>query len=154
LEENNLVKGKVQDKNWPLPNFFFKVELGEDTYAFKEISGLDAEVETTTYRHGNSRQKSDFIISSRPKFNDVTLKKGLFTKDTKLYSWFKSNLNSPDRKDVSISLMNELNNKELTWKLISAFPKKITFSDFNSQESGIAIETVVLSCEDLDFISI
>ena len=147
------MRGLVQDKNWPLPNFYFQVEVGGDIYAFREVSGLEAELESITYRHGNSRQKSDFIISGRPKFSDVTLKKAMFTKDARLYNWFKSNLNSPDTKDVSISLMNELKNKELTWKLISAFPKKITFPDFNSEESGISFETVVLSYEDMDFIA-
>ena len=36
--------GEAQDNVWPLPSFYFKVELGSlGEIAFKEVSGLDME---------------------------------------------------------------------------------------------------------------
>lgn len=47
--------GEAQDNVWPLPSFYFKVELGSlGEIAFKEVSGLDMEAKVIEYRHGNS----------------------------------------------------------------------------------------------------
>ena len=47
--------GEAQDNVWPLPSFYFKVELGSlGEIAFKEVSGLDMEAQVIEYRHGNS----------------------------------------------------------------------------------------------------
>lgn len=38
--------GEAQDNVWPLPSFYFKVELGSlGEIAFKEVSGLDMEAQ-------------------------------------------------------------------------------------------------------------
>ena len=45
--------GEAQDNVWPLPSFYFKVELGSlGEIAFKEVSGLDMEAQVIEYRHG------------------------------------------------------------------------------------------------------
>lgn len=47
--------GEAQERNWPLPKFYFMVDLGSVTnIPFQEISGLDIEVQPIEYRHGNS----------------------------------------------------------------------------------------------------
>ena len=49
--------GEKQDSVWPLPVFYFKVEIGSlGEIAFKEVSGMDAEAQVIEYRHGNSPQ--------------------------------------------------------------------------------------------------
>ena len=49
--------GEAQDNVWPLPSFYFKVELGSlGEIAFKEVSGLDMEAQVIEYRHGNSHE--------------------------------------------------------------------------------------------------
>ena len=40
----------------------------------------------------------------------------------------------------------------MTWQLASAHPSKITFPDFKSESSDVAIETLELEYEDLSFI--
>ena len=57
--------GEAQDNIWPLPKFYFKVEVdGGITASFQEVSGLDTETDVTEYRHGDS---PDF--TSIPVFN-------------------------------------------------------------------------------------
>ena len=48
--------GEKQDSVWPLPVFYFKVEIGSlGEIAFKEVSGMDAEAQVIEYRHGTVR---------------------------------------------------------------------------------------------------
>ena len=45
--------GEKQDAVWPLPSFYFKVEVdGIGEIACKEVSGLDIEAQIIEYRHG------------------------------------------------------------------------------------------------------
>lgn len=47
--------GEKQDNVWPLPVFYFKVEIEDiGEMAFKEVSGMDMEAQVIEYRHGNS----------------------------------------------------------------------------------------------------
>ena len=44
--------GAEQDQYWPLPKFYFSVDIGEYTdLPFQEVSGLDIETEAIEYRH-------------------------------------------------------------------------------------------------------
>ena len=144
--------GGLQSEKWPLPAFHFKVEFDNQLLSFHEASGLGAQIESQKYRHGNSRQKSNYLIPSRPTFDAVTLKKGMFTGGGELFNWFKKNMRgSISTKDVTITLLNEKGNAEMLWKLTSAHPSKIIFPDFKSDASEVAIESLELEYEDLDF---
>jgi phage tail-like protein len=47
--------GGEQDQFWPLPKFYFSVDIGDQTdLPFQEVSGLDIDTEVIEYRHGNS----------------------------------------------------------------------------------------------------
>ncbi len=143
-------KGKIQDKNWPLPKFHFQVKFGKEVWRFQEVSGLDMEVEVMEYRHGKSKQLGTFKMPGRPSVSDVSLKKGVFTGDTSLFKWFKKNLSKVERKDVTVILLNEKRKAEITWVLSNAFPKKIESTSLNSQGSDIAIESITLAYEELE----
>lgn len=82
----------------------------------------------------------------------MTLKKGMFTGGSELFNWFKKNMRgSISTKDVTITLLNEKGNAEMLWKLTSAHPSKIIFPDFKSDASEVAIESLELEYEDLNF---
>ena len=45
--------GAEQDQFWPLPKFYFSVDIGDMTdLPFQEVSGLEVETEMIEYRHG------------------------------------------------------------------------------------------------------
>jgi len=143
--------GDKQNNIWPLPKFHFEVKIADEEWFFQEVSGLETEVEVLEYRHGKSKQFAPFKMPGMKKVSDVTLKKGIFTGDTKLFDWFKEvRLNTIDRKTIIISLLNEDQNPEIVWKLTNAFPKKIESTNLNAQGNEIAIETIVLSHEELE----
>ena len=72
--------GAEQDQFWPMPKFYFSVDIGEFTdLPFQEVSGLDIETEVIEYRHGNSPSHSAIKMPGMMKYSDITLKKGVFS---------------------------------------------------------------------------
>lgn len=143
--------GEKQDQFWPLPKFYFSVDIGEFTdLAFQEVSGLDIEADIIEYRHGNSPLHSVIKMPGLKKFADITLKKGVFTADNRFFEWISGiNLNTYKRLTVIIRLLDESTAAKMTWTLTNAFPKQVTSTDMNSQSSEAAIETIVFVHEGL-----
>ena len=145
--------GSVQDDYWPLPKFYFSVDICDFTdLPFQEVSGLDISTEAIEYRHSNSRNGT-INMPSMVKYSDVTLKKGVFTEDNEFYNWINGvNLNTYQRSTVVIRLLNQEGNPEMTWELKNAFPIQVTPTDMNSTSSEAAIETIVFAHEGLKIV--
>ena len=143
--------GGEQDQFWPLPKFYFSVDIGDNTdLPFQEVSGLDVETEIIEYRHGNSPNHSAIKMPGLMKYSDITLKKGVFAEDNEFYDWISQiALNTYERLTVVIRLLDETSAPRMTCTLTNAFPKQITPTDMNSQSSEAAIETLVLAHEGL-----
>jgi len=141
--------GAEQDQFWPMPKFYFSVDIGDFTdLPFQEVSGLDVETEVIEYRHGNSPSHSTIKMPGMMKYADITLKKGVFADDNDFYNWISTiSLNTYERLTVVIRLLDETATPRMTWTLTNAFPKQITPTDMNSQASEAAIETMVLAHE-------
>jgi phage tail-like protein len=143
--------GGEQDQYWPLPKFYFSVDIGDFTdLSFQEVSGLDVETEAIEYRHGNSSVMSAIKMPGMFKFSDVTFKKGVFSGDNQFYDWISSiSLNTFERVTITIRLLDEDGAPSMTWTLLNAFPLKVTPTDMNSQSSEAGIETIVFAHEGL-----
>jgi len=143
--------GEAQDNVWPLPAFYFKVEvedLGE--MSFKEVGGLDLEAQVIEYRHGNSPAFSTIKMPGLKKSSNVTLKKGVFVSDNKFFDWFNEiKLNTIKRRAVTISLLDEEGNPTMVWKLANAWPTKITGVSLKSDGNDAALEQLDLAHEGL-----
>jgi len=143
----NAGTGGEQDKFWPLPKFYFSVDIGDQTdLPFQEISGLDTGAEVIEYRHGNSPVHSVIKMPGLGTGSDITMKKGVFTGDNNFHEWIaKIRLNTYERLTIVIRLLDETGSPKITWTCTSAFPKQVTSTDLNSQSSEAAIETIVFS---------
>ena len=143
--------GDEQDQYWPLPKFYFSVDIGDlIDLPFQEVSGLDISTEAIEYRHGNA-PNGTINMPTILKYADVTLKKGVFSSDNEFQKWIDSlKMNTVKRLSVKIKLLNENGDPEKTWVLRNAFPIQITPSDMNSTASEIAIETIVFAHEGLE----
>lgn len=141
--------GADQDQFWPLPKFYFSVDIGDMTdLPFQEVSGLGIETEVIEYRHGNSPVHANIKMPGLMKYGDITLKKGVFATDNQFYDWISQiQLNTYERLTVVIKLLDEDGNPRMTWTLSNAFPKQVTPTEMNSQSSEVAIETIVFACE-------
>ncbi|MBN8718823.1 conserved hypothetical phage tail region protein [Hydrobacter penzbergensis] len=136
---------------YPIPKFHFRVEWGGSRIGFSEATGLDKQIEAIEYREGSSPTYSKIKMPGLHKFSNITLKRGTFEGDKEYYKWINTvNLNKVERRDVTISLLNENHDPVITWKVINAFPVKIQASDLKADGNEVAIETLELAHEGLD----
>jgi phage tail-like protein len=71
--------------------------------------------------------------------------------DKDFYLWINTvNLNKVERRDITISLLNELHTPVISWKVINAFPVKVQASDLKADGNEVAIETLELAHEGFD----
>jgi|TARA_B110000908_G_C10180246_1_gene415316 phage tail-like protein len=135
----------MADNNYPLPGFHFSVDLGGVIMNCSEVSGLDMELEEISYRDGAEQTFGTQKMSGLRKGSDVEIKKGVFADDKDYYEWFNEvAMNTPVRKDVTISLLDEEHTPVMTWKLINAWPKKISGPSLKSDGNDVAIESMTI----------
>lgn len=142
----------TQNNIWPLPKFKFQVtfKLATITIQFSEISGLDAEAQIVEYRDGSSVNNFSVKMPGIQKFNNVTLKRGVFVGNNEFWTWFAAiKANTIARDTVTVQLLNENNKVTMSWTLNNAWPTKITSTDMKSDANEAAIETLELAFESL-----
>ena len=147
--------------NWNLPvAFYFKVEFQGDLkigeLAFKEVSGLTAEVETETFREGgvNSERK----LLKGVKHPNLILKRALqktnVLAETILQKWRRSVFNHDFELpvtllDIIVKLLDADGKPLRTWTCKGAYPVKIETDGFDSEKNQVAIETLEFSYQQL-----
>ncbi|MEM9433039.1 MAG: phage tail protein [Pseudomonadota bacterium] len=141
-----------QSTAWPLPKFYFSVDiedLGTDL-PFQEVTGLETETQVIEYRSGNSKVFSTIKMPGRVKTSNVTLKKGVFVKDNKFFDWLSQiKINTIKRSHVTIKLMDESGDPTMIWTLENAWPTKVTGTDLKSDGNEIAVEAIEINYEKL-----
>ena len=58
-------------------------------------------------------------------------------------------LNTVERRDITISLLNESHEPVVVWKVRNAFPTKVQSTDLKADGSEVAIEQVEIAHEGL-----
>jgi len=93
---------------------------------------------------GENRFKHKLPVRTR--YPNLVLKRGLLV-DSALMKWCRDAVENFDIRpaDLVISLLNEDHEPLITWNVIHAWPVKWNITDFNAEESRIAIETIELT---------
>ena len=135
---------------YPIVKFHFQVEWGGTKIGFTEVSGLDVETEVVEYRHGASPEYHKTKMPGMQKYSNITLKRGTFATDNEYYNWWNTvKLNTIERRDITISLLNEEHAPIVVWKVKNAWPTKIQSTDLKADGNEVAIETLELVHEGL-----
>jgi phage tail-like protein len=135
---------------YPLVKFHFQVEWSGTKIGFTEVSGLDVETEVVEYRDGASPEYSKTKMPGMQKFSNITLKRGTFASDNEFFNWWNTvKLNTIERRDLTISLLNEEHEPVVVWKVKNAWPTKIQPTDLKSDGNEVAIETMEIVHEGL-----
>ena len=133
---------------YPLPVFFFEVDWGGTLVAFSEVTGLNIEAQVIEYRDGSSPEFSMIKMPGLKKYGNITLKRGVFAGDNEFFEWLnKIKLNSPERRDLTITLKNEDQQPVMTWKILNAWPTKLTSPDLKASANEAAIESIEVAHE-------
>jgi phage tail-like protein len=136
--------------NYPLPKFHFRVEWGGSKIGFTEVTGLNIENEMIEYREGSSPEYHKIKMPGLQKYGNVTLKRGMFNGDNEFFQWLNTvSLSKIDRRDVTISLLNENHEPVYIWRLKNAWPTKVTAPDLKSDANEVAVETIEIAHEGL-----
>ncbi len=138
-------------RNDPYASFNFTVEIdGVTTAGFSEVSGLDTETDIINYRTGD-HENTMVKLPGLKKFPNIVCKRG-YTKDTALWDWRKKVMDGKtERKSGAIVLHDESNQAVLRWSFKEAWPSKLSGPSLNAKNNEVAIETLEIAHEGLDF---
>jgi phage tail-like protein len=136
---------------YPMPRFFFRVKWDNTEIAFSEVTGLSVQTEVLEYRHGNNAGYFKTKMPGMQKYDNITLKRGIFKGQGDFFAWWNSvQLNTIQRKDITITLQDENDKPVVTWKVLRAWPVKVQSPDLKSDANEVAIETIELAHEGLE----
>ncbi len=143
--------GETQNTTWPLPKFYFSVQLGDDnSVSFQEVNGLESETKIIEYRAGDSKSFYPIKMPGVGRVGNVTMRKGIFATDSKFWTWYNEiKLNTIKRRTVVIKLLDETGAPKMTWTLNNAWPTKITGTDLKSEGNEVAVESIEIAYETL-----
>jgi phage tail-like protein len=141
-------------RTYPLPAYNYRVEIGSAAVGFSKASGLDVSFETTTYKESPTEPgKAGPLVMHMPAQRNaakLTLEKGLAANQgvVNLYHWInQTQINLTEKKDIFVRLLDENGKAVLSWKVINAFPTKLTAPSFGADSKEVAIESMELMAD-------
>lgn len=134
----------------PVLNFHFQVDWGGTRIGFTRVEGLTAQTEVTYYREGAEPDYQPCPIPTLTRYDDITLQRGIIAGDNEIHAWFRTvEAMKTERRDITISLLNQEHAPVVTWKVKGAFIRRIDgpILSGTGEHGGIAIERMVLAHE-------
>jgi phage tail-like protein len=140
----------TDDRHDPFRAFNFIVDFGDQTIAgFNEVSGLTGDGDAVDYREGTDKANNVRKLVGLRKFPNITLKRG-YTRNNKLWLWYVNIANgTPDRRDGTITLLDEARTAVLRWRISAAWVNNIKGPDMKAAGNDVALESVELCHEGL-----
>ena len=138
------------DVNYPPVSFHFNVSInGENSsfkYEFAEVTGLTAEMSIEEITE-NGENKFKYNLPTGTKFNNIKVNRGLINAESELATWCSDSITSDlstinSTKTIIVSLLNENNESIITWLLYNAWTVKWNFSNSDSIENEIIVESI------------
>ncbi len=137
--------------DYPLPIYNYRVDIDGVSFSFSEISGLELSFESITYKEsftsGDKVGPNIMYMPGQIQPVNISLKKG-FVKGKSIpvfYEWINDiQLNRVDKKDIVVHLLDEAGNTVVNWKVIDAFPTKLSAPSFDASSNEVAIESMEL----------
>lgn len=145
-----LTKEQIKS-DYPLPIYNYRVDINGESISFSEVSGLELSFETITYKEsfalGGKVGPNIMYMPGQIQPVNISLKKG-FVKGKSIsvfYDWINGiELNRVDKRDIVIHLLDETGSTVVNWKVIDAFPTKLSAPSFDASSSEVAIESMEL----------
>jgi phage tail-like protein len=123
-------------------------------FRFQEISGLEMQMNMESIIEGG-QNRFTWELPVRAKYSDIVLKRGMFI-GSGILSWCKNAFENFvfEPVNIIISLLNEHHVPIQSWYVVNAIPKKWSVSNFNAEQSSLVVESITLSYQYFDIISV
>jgi phage tail-like protein len=130
----------------PYAGLRFRVQLeGLQVGGFSEVTGLEAVVETTSYREGGENAFEHKLAGPVAYPRNVVLRRGL-TDGAEFFEWLDLvGLGVVIRRNLTITLLGADGEPALLWDCRQAFPVRWSGPDLNAANPVIALETLELA---------
>ncbi len=131
---------------WDLPvAFYFRVKIGDNEYAFKEVSGLSSQIDTESISEGGVNDFT-YLLPKQTKHSNLVLKRAMSPLDNSDVYWIRRTLEG-DFSDVrtqpvTVQLLNDQEIAIYTWTCQNAYPVKWEVEKLDSEKSNILIESI------------
>jgi len=138
----------VEDPNIPV-SFYFQVKIANEEYAFKEVSGLQTEMETESFFEGGVND-FEYKLPKQVKHANLVLKRSLIPQDSNLIKWVRKMLEGDFSQPVKpleivISLLSGDNKPLYTWTCAQAYPVKWNAENLDSEKNSVMLESLELA---------
>ena len=131
-----------------ITNFHFKVDWGGTRIGFEEVENLTIGIHVIEYRDGASKDYHTKKIPGRAYYENIVLRKGAATGDNEFFDWWNTiQASTVERRDITISLLNESHEPLVAWKISNAFPVKIVWTDLKATGNQVLIESLEIAHE-------
>lgn len=109
---------------------------------FQEVTGLKATIQTGSAFKNN---KSGYQIPTGVTYNNLTLKRGLFT-GSAIRLWCINAIENFvfEPTNLTVMLLDENHLPTMGWYVLGAYPLSWEVSDFNAAQSALVIESITL----------
>jgi phage tail-like protein len=133
-------------RNDPYRSYNFEIQIDDiPVMAFSECSGLVAEGDAVDYREGTDLTPIVRKLVGLRKTANVVLKNGYGPQSQHMWQWFKNILNGvPDRRNVTIVLLDSERRPVLRWHLDQAWINKIEGPSLKASSSEVAMLSMEL----------
>jgi phage tail-like protein len=130
----------------PYAGLRFRVQLeGLEVGGFSEVAGLEAVVETTSYREGGENTFEHKLAGPVAYPRNLVLRRGL-TDSADFFEWLDQiGLGFVIRRNVTLTLLGPDGEPALLWDCRQAFPVRWSGPDLNASAPVVALETLELA---------
>ena len=130
-----------QKARYPLPAYNFRVTIDGTAMSFSEVSGINLEYDTVTYRHGLSFWEGEGIQKYYfGKSASITMKKGTIKGINFLYDWIQEKEKS--ERMMEVTLCDEQGQPVVSWRVGKAIPVKLEAPTFDAGTNEVAVESL------------
>jgi phage tail-like protein len=135
----------MSNPNWELPvAFYFQVKIGNEEFAFKEVTGLSAEIEVESVKEGGVNEFT-YLLPKQVKHGNLSLKRALNPVSSSDVSWIKEVLEGDFSvpiipRDIIVNLLGQDGTPIYTWTCSKAYPVKWEVEKLDSQANSLLIE--------------
>src|SRR5688572_882156 len=135
---------------YPIPVFHFTVDWGGTNVGFSEVTGLTQEIQLIEYRDGKSPDYNTVKMPGLRKVTNIVMKRGISKGDNDFFKWLNTvKLNTIERRDLTINLLNENHEPVVTWKVLQAWQVKVEGPALKATGNEVAVESIELAHEGL-----